>query len=67
MQPVSPNRWRALPTAAIVIAALALGAVSARADDGSARAHRASPSGGYVSGAAVDGGRAAASTSSAIR
>lgn len=66
MQPVSPHRWRALPTAAIVIAALALGAVSARADDGSARAHRASPS-GYVSGAAVDGGRAAASTSSAIR
>jgi hypothetical protein len=32
MQPVSPNRWRALPTALIVIAALALGAVTARAD-----------------------------------
>jgi hypothetical protein len=33
MQPVSPNRWRALPTAVIVIAAIALGAVTARADD----------------------------------
>jgi hypothetical protein len=36
MQPVSPHRWRALPTAMIVVAALALGAVTARADDGSA-------------------------------
>ena len=35
MQPVSPHRWRALPTALLVIAALALGAVTARADDGS--------------------------------
>jgi hypothetical protein len=33
MQPVSPNRWRALPTALIVIGAIALGAVTARADD----------------------------------
>ena len=32
MQPVSPNRWRALPTALLVIAAIALGAVTARAD-----------------------------------
>ena len=32
MQPVSPHRWRALPTALIVIGALALGAASARAD-----------------------------------
>jgi hypothetical protein len=39
MQPVSPHRWRALPTVVIVIAALALGAVTARADD--APAHRA--------------------------
>ncbi len=36
MQPVSPNRWRALPTLLIVIVALALGAATARADDGSA-------------------------------
>jgi hypothetical protein len=36
MQPVSPHRWRALPTVLIVIAALALGAATARADDGSA-------------------------------
>jgi hypothetical protein len=67
MQPVSPNRWRALPTALIVIAALALGAVTARADDGSAQAHRVSPPGGYAPGVGADGGRAAASTSSAIR
>jgi hypothetical protein len=38
MQPVSPNRWRALPTILVVIAALALGAVTARADDGTAQA-----------------------------
>jgi hypothetical protein len=42
MQPVSPNRWRALPTALLVIAAIALGAVTARADDGTA--HRAAAS-----------------------
>jgi hypothetical protein len=52
MQPVSPNRWRALPTILVVIAALALGAVTARADD--APAHPAQAP-------------AAASTSSAIR
>ena len=40
MQPVSPHRWRALPTALLVIAALALGAVTARADDGSGSARR---------------------------
>jgi hypothetical protein len=33
MQPVSPHRWRALPTALLVICAIALGAVTARADD----------------------------------
>jgi hypothetical protein len=43
MQPVTPNRWRALPTLLIVIAALALGAVTARADDGGP-AHRAAAS-----------------------
>ena len=32
MQPVSPNRWRALPTAIIVIGAIALGAATAKAD-----------------------------------
>jgi hypothetical protein len=32
MQPVSPHRWRALPTALLVIAAIALGAATARAD-----------------------------------
>ena len=32
MQPVSPNRWRALPTALLVICAIALGAATARAD-----------------------------------
>jgi hypothetical protein len=42
MQPVSPHRWRALPTAVIVIAAIALGAVTARADDGTP--HRAAAS-----------------------
>jgi hypothetical protein len=42
MQPVSPHRWRALPTALIVIAAIALGAVTARADD--APHHRAAAS-----------------------
>ncbi|MGZ6696796.1 MAG: hypothetical protein ACXVFN_14025 [Solirubrobacteraceae bacterium] len=34
MQPVSPNRWRALPTAALVILAIVLGAATARAADG---------------------------------
>jgi hypothetical protein len=42
MQPVSPHRWRALPTALLVIAALALGAVTARADD--TPSHRAAAS-----------------------
>ena len=42
MQPVSPHRWRALPTALLVIAALALGAVTARADDGSGQRAAAS-------------------------
>jgi hypothetical protein len=41
MQPISPNRWRALPTALLVIAAIALGAATARADD-AAPAHGAS-------------------------
>ena len=41
MQPVSPHRWRALPTALLVIAALALGAVTARADDASRSPHAA--------------------------
>ncbi len=36
MQPVSRTRWRALPTAIIVICALALGAATARADQPSA-------------------------------
>jgi hypothetical protein len=67
MQPVSPNRWRALPTALIVIVAIALGAATARADDAPGQAHRVSPPGGYVPGATVDGDRAAASTSAAIR
>jgi hypothetical protein len=44
MQPVSPHRWRALPTALIVIVALALGAATARADDGSAYSVAASTS-----------------------
>jgi hypothetical protein len=42
MQPVSRTRWRALPTALIVIGAIALGAATARADD--APAHRAAAS-----------------------
>ncbi|MEP6952870.1 MAG: hypothetical protein ABI950_02265 [Solirubrobacteraceae bacterium] len=37
MKPVSPTRWRALPTAMLVILAIALGAVTARADDGAPR------------------------------
>ncbi|HEY7618490.1 MAG TPA: hypothetical protein VH834_01910 [Solirubrobacteraceae bacterium] len=32
MQPVSRNRWRALPTAIIVIGAIALGAATAKAE-----------------------------------
>jgi hypothetical protein len=32
MKPVSRNRWRALPTAIIVIGAIALGAATAKAD-----------------------------------
>jgi hypothetical protein len=32
-QPTRPTTWRALPTVLIVVAALALGAVTARADD----------------------------------
>jgi hypothetical protein len=43
MQPVSPNRWRALPTALIVIGAIALGAVTACADD-APQHHRAAAS-----------------------
>ena len=67
MQPVSPHRWRALPTLLIVIVALALGAATARADTGPGQAHRVSPPGGYAPSVAVDGGRVAASTSVAIR
>ena len=44
MQPVSPHRWRALPTVLLVIVALALGAATARADDGSAPRAAASTS-----------------------
>ena len=44
MQPVSPHRWRALPTLLIVIVALVLGAATARADDGSAHRVAASTS-----------------------
>jgi len=62
------NRWRALPTALIVIGAIALGAATARADGAPAQAHRVPPPGSYVAGASVDGGKAAAaSTSAAIR
>jgi hypothetical protein len=49
--PVRPTRWRALPTAILVIGAILLGAVSARADAPSAHAHAS----------------AAASSSAAIR
>lgn len=44
MQPVSPHRWRALPTALIVIGAIALGAATARADEAPAHAAAASTS-----------------------
>jgi hypothetical protein len=44
MQPVSPHRWRALPTALIVIGAIALGAVTARADEGTPQRAAASTS-----------------------
>jgi hypothetical protein len=37
MKPVTPTRWRALPTALLVIVAIALGAVTARADGGAPR------------------------------
>ena len=37
MKPVRPTRWRALPTALLVIVAIALGAVTARAADGAPR------------------------------
>jgi hypothetical protein len=36
---VRPNRWRALPTAILVIGAILLGAVTARADVPHAHAH----------------------------
>ena len=42
MQPVSPHRWRALPTLLIVIVALALGAATARAE--TSPAHRVAAS-----------------------
>jgi hypothetical protein len=38
---VRPNRWRALPTAIIVIGAIFLGAVTARADVPPAHGHAA--------------------------
>jgi hypothetical protein len=41
MKPVSRNRWRALPTAIIVIGAIALGAATAKAD--TAPAYHAAP------------------------
>ena len=41
MKPVSPTRWRFLPTLLLVIAAIALGAVTARADTGAAPHHAA--------------------------
>jgi hypothetical protein len=44
MQPVSPHRWRALPTLLIVIVAIALGAATARADDAPAHPAAASTS-----------------------
>jgi hypothetical protein len=44
MQPVSPHRWRALPTALIVIGAIALGAATARADAAPAQRTAASTS-----------------------
>ena len=44
MQPVSPHRWRALPTLLIVIVALALGAATARAETGPAHGVAASTS-----------------------
>ena len=43
-QPVSPTRWRALPTALIVIVAIALGAATARADGAPAQPDAASTS-----------------------
>ena len=43
MQPVSPTRWRALPTALLVIVAIALGAATARADDGAPRSAHVTP------------------------
>jgi hypothetical protein len=68
MQPVSRNRWRALPTAIIVIGAIALGAATAKADQAPAQAHGVPPLGGHAPGATVDAARAAAaSTSAAIR
>jgi hypothetical protein len=48
---VRPNRWRALPTAILVIGAILLGAVTARADVPQGHAHAS----------------AAASSSAAIR
>jgi hypothetical protein len=44
MQPVTPTRWRALPTALIVIGAIALGAATARADGTPAQPDAASTS-----------------------
>jgi hypothetical protein len=44
MKPVSRNRWRALPTAIIVIGAIALGAATAKADPAPAHARAAAAS-----------------------
>jgi hypothetical protein len=44
MQPVSPHRWRALPTLIIVVVAIALGAATARAADAPAHPAAASTS-----------------------
>jgi hypothetical protein len=41
---VRPNRWRALPTAILVIGAILLGAVTARADVPHAHGHAAASS-----------------------
>jgi hypothetical protein len=39
VKPVSPTRWRFLPTLLLVIVAIALGAITARADTGAAEHH----------------------------
>jgi hypothetical protein len=67
MQPVSPNRWRALPTVLIVIGAIALGAATARADAAGQAVEPPAAASTRADEPAEPGQPTAASTSAATR